>query len=163
MSSRYAAWIRIGGTVERANAEPLLKAVREARAKRDWLAAPFEPSTVDELLEAREDGWLCLRDEEARYGEFEDIERACRELGLSFCRHTEAWCEEDALLVDWRPGMEEPLVRTGSNDNSDIALVREEPVGKALAALEAGEASEAIRILKGLCLQVPDLPPFEIV
>jgi len=59
--------------------------------------------------------------------------------------------------------MEEPLVRTGSNDNSDVALVPEEPVGKALAALEAGEASEAIRILKDLCPQVPDLPPFEVV
>ena len=162
MSSRYAAWIRIGGTVERANAEPLLKAVREARAKRDWLAAPFEPSTVDELLEAREDGWLCLRDEEARYGEFEDIERACRELGLCYCRHTEAWCGDDAVLLDWRPGMEEPLVRTGSNDNSGTVLVSEETVSEALAALEAGGASEAIRILKSLCQQVPDLPPFEV-
>ncbi len=59
--------------------------------------------------------------------------------------------------------MEEPLIRTGSNDNSDAVLVPEEPVGKALAALEAGEALEAIRILKDLCPQVPDLPPFEIV
>ncbi len=84
MSSRYAAWIRIGGSVERANAQPLLKAVRDAWAKRDWNADPFQPSTIDELLDARADGWLWLCDEEAKYGEFEDIERACRELGLSF-------------------------------------------------------------------------------
>ena len=38
MSSRYAAWIRIGGTVDRVNTEPLLNAVREAWAKRDWNA-----------------------------------------------------------------------------------------------------------------------------
>jgi len=163
MSSRYAAWIKIGGTVERAKAEPLLKAVRDAWAKRDWNADPFQPGTIDELLDAREEGWLWLYDEEAKYGEFGDIERACRELGLSFSRHTEAWCGDDAILLDWRPGMEEPLVRTGSNDNSDTALVPEEPVVKALAALEAGEASEAIRILKDLCSHVPDLPPFEVV
>ncbi len=163
MSSRYAAWIRIGGTIERAKAEPLLKAVRDAWAKRDWNAEPFQPSTVDELLEAREEGWLWLYDEEARYGEFEGIESACRELGLSYCRHTEAWCGDDAILIDWRPGMEEPLVRIGSNDNSDVALVPTDAVGRALAALEAGETSEAIRILKHLCPQVPALPPFEIV
>ena len=163
MSARYAAWIRIGGTVERAKAEPLLKAVRDAWAKRDWNADPFQPGTIDDLLDARADGWLWLCDEEAKYGEFEALERVCRELGLSFCRHTEAWCGDDAVLIDWRPGMEEPLVRTGSNDNSDIALVPEEPVGKALAALEAGGASEATRILKDLCSHVSELPPFEIV
>ena len=162
MSSRYAAWIRIGGTVERANAEPLLKAVRDAWAKRDWNAEPFQPSTVDELLDAREDGWLWLCDEEAKYGEFEAIEGACRELGLSYCRHTEAWCGEDAILIDWRPGMQEPVERVSSNDNSDAVLVSEETVREALDALEAGGAPEAIRILKSLCLQVPDLPPFEI-
>ena len=66
MSSRYAAWIRIGGTVERAKAEPLLNAVREAWAKRDWNAEPFQPSTIDALLDAREEGWLWLYDEEDR-------------------------------------------------------------------------------------------------
>ncbi len=163
MGARYAAWIMIGGTVERAKAEPLLKAVREAWAKRDWDADPFQPSTIDELRDAREDGRIWLCDGEAKYGEFEDIECACRELGLSFCRHTEPTCSDDAVLIDWRPSMEEPLVRTGSNDNSDTVLVPEEPVGKALAALEVGDAPEAIRILKDLCSQVPDLPPFEIV
>ena len=163
MSSRYAAWIRIGGTVERANAEPLPKAVRDAWAKRDWNADPFQPDTIDELREARADSWLWLCDEEARYGEFEDIERACRDLGLSFCRRTEPTCGDDAVLLDWRPDMEEPLVRTGSNDKSDAVLVPEEPVSRALAALEAGDAAEAIRILKNLCPHIPDLPPFEIV
>jgi hypothetical protein len=163
MSSRYAAWIRIGGTVDRASAGSLLNAVRQAWAKRDWNADPFQPSTIDELLEAREDGWLWLYDEEAKYGEFEGIERVCRELGLSYCRHTEAWCGDDAVLLDWRPGMEQPLVRTGSNDNSDVALVPEDPVRNALAALEAGDAPAATRILEDLCPQVPDLPPFEIV
>jgi len=54
--------------------------------------------------------------------------------------------------------MEEPLVRTGSNDNSDIALVSEEPVKKALAALEAGEASEAIRILMSTAVEKRGFP-----
>jgi hypothetical protein len=163
MSSRYSAWIRIGGTLERAKAEPLLTAIREEYVKLDWHSPLFEPTTVEELVNARQDGWLWLCDEEARYGEFDRIERVCRELGLSFRRHTEAWCGEDALLLDWRPGMAEPLVRTGSSDHSDTVLVSEDEVRKALAALEAGDAAEAIRTLKALCPPVPELPPFEVV
>jgi hypothetical protein len=141
----------------------LLTAIRDEGVKLDWHDPLFEPTAADELLGARTDGWLWLCDEEARYGEFERIERACRALGLFFRRHCEAWCGEDALLLDWRPGMAEPLVRTGSSDHSDTALVPEDEVRKALAALEAGDAAEAICTLKALCPPVPELPPFEVV
>jgi len=60
--------------------------------------------------------WLC--DEQADYGEFPELEAACRKLGLSYCRHSEASFDCDSELADWRPGMNKPLVRTGSNINS---------------------------------------------
>jgi hypothetical protein len=160
MGARYSAWIRVGGGLERSQAEKLIKAIRADYARLDWGEPPFEPTTADELLAARSDEWLRLCDEEARYGEFDAIESACRELGLSYRRHTEAWCGEDAILVDWRPGMTEPLVRMGSNEGGDEGLVSEERVCEALGLLEAGQTAEGIAALRKLCPAVPDVPPF---
>ena len=160
MSARYSAWIRIGGSLERSHAEILIKAIRTDYARLDWGEPPFEPSTADELLAARSDERLRLCDEEARYGEFDTIESACRELGLSYRRHAEAWCGEDAILIDWRPGMAEPLVRVASNEGGDEALVSEERVCEALGLLEAGQTVEGVAALRTLCPAVPEIPPF---
>jgi hypothetical protein len=105
-------------------------------------------------------GHLPQRGEPLRYGEFDTVESACRALGLSYRRHTEAWCGEDAILVDWRPGMTEPLVRMGSNEGGDEGLVSEERVCEALGFLEAGQTAEGIAALQKLCPAVPEVPPF---
>ena len=160
MSARYSAWIRIGGSLERSRAEKLMNAIRLDYARLDWGEPPFEPTTADELLAARSDERLRLCDEEARYGEFDAIESACRELGLSYCRHTEAWCGEDAILVDWRPGMTEPLERPASNEGGDETLISEECVREALALLEACQTAKGIAALRTLCPAVPEVPPF---
>ncbi len=160
MSARYSAWIRIGGSLERSRAEGLIKAIRADYARLDWGEPPFEPATAEDLLAARSDECLRLCDEEARYGEFDAIESACRELGLCYRRHTEAWVGEDAILIDWRPGMAEPLVRTASNEGGDEALVSEERVREALSLLEAGQMPEGIAALRTLCSAVPEVPPF---
>ena len=91
MSARYSAWIRIGGSLPRSRAEKLINAIRKDCARLDWGEKPFEPTTADELLAVRSDERLRMCDEEARYGEFDTIESACRELGLSYRRHAEAW------------------------------------------------------------------------
>jgi len=163
MSERYCAWIRIGGRIERAKVEPLLEEIRRNGVKLDWCQPPFEPAGPDELLAARSDGWLWLCDEEARYGEFTELEELCRKLGLSYRRHSEAWCGEDAVLVDWRPGMKEPLVQRSSTEHTDAVLVLEEEVRRALTALETGKTKEAIHQLKKLCSDLPELPLFELV
>jgi hypothetical protein len=163
MSARYSAWIRIGGSLERSRAERLIKAIRADYARLDWGEPPFEPTTADELLAARADDRLRLCDEEARYGEFDAIESACRELGLCYRRHTEAWVGEDAILIDWRPGMAEPLVRTASNEGGDEALVSEKRVREALSLLETGQIAEGIAALRTLCSAVPEVPPFVLV
>jgi hypothetical protein len=160
MSARYSAWIRIGGSLQRSRAQKLIQAIRADYARLDWGEPPFEPTSADELLAARSDEHLRLCDEEARYGEFDAIESACRALGLSYRRHTEAWCGEDAVLVDWRPGMAEPLVRVASNEGGDEALVSEERVREALALLEAGQIAEGNALLRKLCSAVPEVPPF---
>ena len=55
------------------------------------------------------------------------------------------------------------LLRTGSNGDDDISLVDEEAVREALTALEAGCVGKATAILRRLCPDVPDVPPFTIV
>ena len=163
MSDRYCAWIRIGGRIERSKLEPLLGEIQASGVSLDWGDAPFEPTSADALVDAKKDETLQLCDDQARNGEFPELEEECRSLGLAYTRFCEAWCGYDAEIVDWRPGMKEPLVRRGSNENSDAVLLRMNDVKEALTALEAGRTEEAIAKLRGLCPQTPDLPPFEVV
>ena len=163
MSSRFCASIRIGGQINRSKVEPLLKAIREAAASLEWGDTPFLPKNAIELVEAWGEAWLQLCDEQADYGEFPELEAACRKLGLSYSRHGEASFDCDAELAGWRPGMKKPLVRTGSNLNSQDSYVPIEAVRKALALLETGQPDKALHALRPLCPNVPELPPFEIV
>ena len=163
MSDRYCAWIKIGGRIEKSSIEPLLGEVQSSGVSLDWGEPPFDPSSDDALVEAKKDDTLQLCDDQARYGEFPELEEVCRDLGLAYTRFCEACCGYDAEIVDWRPGMKEPLIRTCSNEDSDIVLVDGATVKEALTALGAGRTQEAIGKLRSLCPQIPDLPPFEIV
>ena len=162
MSERLCAEIWIGGRLSRVQVPEFLKAVSEARVSLEWGDACFTPNTAEELLESLRDGRLWLCDDQASYGEFPELESACRALGLSYRRHSEGKYEHDAEIVAWRPGMAEPLFRVGSNRNQS-AYVPVEEVARALKHLEAGRAGKAKKILRLLCPQVPELPPFEIV
>lgn len=163
MSDRYCAWIRIGGRIERSKIEPLLGEVQSSGVSLVWGEPAFEPASADALVDATKDDTLQLCDDQASYGEFPELEEVCRELGLAYTRFCEAWCGYDAEIVEWRPGMKEPLIRTCSNEDSDIVLVDATTVNEALTALEAGQIQEAIAKLRSLCPQIPDLPPFEVV
>ena len=163
MSAHYAAWVRIGGRIKRSKIEQLLKAIREASVSLEWGDAPFAPQSDDELLTVRRDGHLWFCDDQARWGEFPELEGACRKLKLGYSRHTEGACDCDAERVDFRPGMKEPLVRIGSNVNSNVTYVPTEAVRKALALLEGDQSEKALRVLRKLCPDVSELPAFEIV
>ena len=162
MSKGYWTWIRIGGAVERPRVEALLRVIRRAQVGLDWFGL-FEPEDPEHLLESLTDDWLWLCDTAARDGDLPGMEEVCQNLGLPYRKHIEGCCGDGAVLIDWRPGMTEPLVRTGSNAGDEISLVDEEAVRKALTALEAGCVSEATAILRRLCPDVPDVPPFTIV
>jgi len=163
MSSRFCASIRIGGQIRRSKVELLLKEIRAAALGLEWGDAPFLPQNADELMEGRRDKHLWLCDEQADYGEFPELEAACRKLGLSYSRHGEASFDCDAELADWRPGMKKPLVRAGSNINSHDSYVPIEAVRKAVALLETGDTTKALHAFRQLCPDISELPPFEIV
>jgi hypothetical protein len=162
MSDRYCAWIRIGGSVTRARARTLVRAIRESGVRSEWGEPYFEPETAADLIHPRKNGWLWLCDEEARNGEFPDLEKTCRRLGLGYTRHSEAYSSYDAELVEWRPGMRRPLVRTGSNEHCDAVLVPLQVVERVLAHFEAGRLAEGMEGLRRLCPEIPVLPPFAI-
>lgn len=163
MSERMSGWIQIGGKLPRSKARQLCEAISTSRVSLDWGDATFEPKSPEELFAARKDDRLWLCDNEASWGEFPDLEEACRELGLPYTRCSDGTGVYDAERVDWRPGMESPLSRICSNESGEKILIAEESVRNALAALEAGNTPTAKRILQGLCHSIPPVPPFEIV
>ncbi len=163
MSSYFCASIRIGGSIDRSKVERLLAAIREAGVSLEWGDATFAPRNADELLEAKQEACLWLCDERASCGEFPELEAACRKLRLGYLRHSEASFDCDAERADWRLGMKKPIVRPSSNVNSHDTYVSTESVCKALKLYESGHAKEAIRSLRRLCPEIPELSPFEIV
>ena len=162
MSERFCAHIRIGGRLDRSSIEPFVKAICEAQVSLDWGDAPFEPATAEDLVEVLREGWLWFYDTDARYGEFTSLEGTCRRLGLSYQRHSEAWCSYDAELADWRPGMDKPLVRPCSNEDGDIVFVASNCVKEAIQLLESEHSQQALDLLRDLCRGVPNVPTFEV-
>ena len=163
MSERMCACITIGGRLRRANAPVLLSAIAESHVGLEWGESGFAPTDTDDLLGALKDGRLWLGDDQAPYGAMPRLEEACRTLWLPFRRHAEGKYEFDAEVIDWRPGMAEPLVRTGSNEDPDAIYVRSDRIREALEFLETGCVPNTLAILRELCPQVEPVPPFQIV
>jgi len=162
MPERIAAYIMIGGRLPRSRAGRLLKAIREAGVAHDWGEALFEPTDTDQLLTVMRGPHLWLCDEQASWGEFPELEKACRTLGLGYMRHSDAGHEFDPEIAEWRPPMAEPLVRIASNCGT-TTYVPTEQVRKALKGLKARRVAEATKLLRQLCPTIPRLPPFKIV
>ena len=114
-----------------------------------------------------ENGHLVVRDDSARYGEFEGIEEFCRDLGLSYDRYSSPRYEYEGVLELHRPDATREVCIT---DNSSRYL-NEEQIGKIIDELDdQTDASLANRIAAAkrkrdelLCLDVEDLPRLEIV
>jgi hypothetical protein len=162
MSERYAAYIKIGGQIRQSCVPKLLEAIRNAAVAHEWGDRPFEPKSAEDLSVAIRDGRLWLCDDQSRYGTFPELEAACRRLHLSYTRWCEGYCEYDAEIVDWRPRIRKPFVRIGSNAGDETYLPATD-VTKALRHLEAGGVGKAKALLRSLCPDVPELPPFKIV
>ena len=162
MSERYATCIRIGGEIRRNRLPELLEAIRAASVSHEWGEPPFVAQSAQELATVIRDGHLFLCDDQTRYGEFPELETTCRKLGLPYTRWCEGFCEYDAEVVDWRPGMKKPLVRIGSN-SGDQTYVAAKDVRKSLRHLDAGRLTKAKKLLRALCPDIPELPLFRIV
>lgn len=185
MSDRYGANIEIGGQISRSKMDPddseqtcleaLLAAINNESVSRDYGGKDENPANEQELLELIVDGHLCFKHEEIRNGEFEQLESDCRRLGLSFDRHSEAYCEYDAQDNWWRPGMEVPGEAITDVSGHPVVLWRdakkildaaEAPLPDSPGLLGANDRLMKLQLmLKVLCAEceAPELPKFEIV
>lgn len=166
MADRFAGEIHIGGALRVADHDP----DEVARFLGECSEQPIawgEPSpgrevtlsTIDQVVDEAA-GFIIFRDDQARYGEFEELEELCRQLGLPYDRISEARYEHNGELVRWRPGMEEPLVETA--DQSGKPVILREQLEACLATLKAGRVQEGIKALQDLAPDIAPLPRFEV-
>ena len=182
MSERIAAEIQIGGKVRRSVAEELCGVIATERVSLEWGGSPFKPRTVDELLAARHDngdGLLTLRlyDDEASWGEFDDLEEFLREHKIPFVRYTEGKYDYDPEVVGFHPTCGHVQELTDHNRNPTLQAAALKPIANSLARILAGMRNGKLetaklqlklqrlhgKLRKCLPPDVPALETFEII
>ena len=174
MSDRMAARIFIGGKIPEILVEPLCDQIRGV-ASLEYGCEPFEPRAAEDLMGALEDQGdgvrlLVLYNEEASWGEFQELEEFLREHEIAYTRHSDGKYEYDPCIVEYRPGRD--LVELAANKSLEpVVLVSD--AQKILGQLDeaakhdhnrrtgAAEAAlmKARRMLRKLL--PPELPPLE--
>ncbi len=113
-----------------------------------------------ELLRSVEDGHVVLDDCEARYGQFEELEDVCREVGLPYVRHSDGKYEFSPEIVFWQPGMEGAYaVITDHDHNMQVSM---DDVRAIRDALVANDIPNACFLADRAVVDLPELPPFSV-
>ena len=113
-----------------------------------------------DLAEHMEDGHFVREDCEACYGQFEELEDLCRELGLPYIRQSDGKYEFSPEVVFWVPGMGEPRhVVTDHDGNMQVAM---DDVRAVRDLLRASNVTEALRRLEDAVIDLPSLPSFRV-
>ncbi len=179
MSEYMAAEIWIGGKAPAALVPELCRKIGAERVGLECGDNSFAPAGADELLAACEivDGvrLLHLFDDQARWGEFRDLEMFLQAHGVAYRRITDGKWDYDPELIEFRP--ESGVVVCATNHSGqptvDVASLRilETRLIRAAEKLHGGAADSAERVLRRaigflrrqLPPVVPPLAPFEIV
>lgn len=161
MADYFWGEIEIGGPVPLSLVEGLLGEI--GRVDRDRDGNPFTATDPATLLEQLDEttGYLRLTNEQARYGQFEELEEFLREHGIAYDRRSFGKYEftpEEALF---RPDMG-LVVRLMTHDDAPVADWQE--VDEARQLLESGQTEAALaKLREALGPEVPKLARFEIV
>jgi len=183
MAECIAAEIWIGGKLPLSLATGLCRAIAEQDVSLGWGGSLFKPYSAADLVGAKQDrrtgkaavDLLRLCDDKARWGVFDSLEPFLREHGIPYTRISEGIDEFDPETIEFRPGMEEPVLIWTSVEGLPTVLAFDlAPVDASLtAALEriekgsAAPAAESVReaqrqLRKQLPPELPPLEPFEI-
>ena len=173
MADRFAGKISIGGQVPTDKVEALMDAINAEgiNLHPDWADKPFSAECKQKLMDALNDsGHIVLCDDQARNGMFDCLEDALTELGISWERWSDSYCEYDAEIVWWHPGMDAQDGIICIADGNEVVLA--EPVKEAYALLRhcfsdrPGNSNsemrdDAMKKLASVVTEVPTLPPLE--
>ena len=135
MADRMAAEIRIGGKVPRSLVDALCAAIRSENAALEWGGGHFAPADAQELMQARDGEHLCLRDDQAAWGELDELEEFLREHHIAFDRRSEGKYEYDPERVTYRPDRGVEVCLTTESGNPIVEVASLQPVLQALDAL----------------------------
>lgn len=145
MADYFWGRIQIGGELRR---QDLPRLCREARIGEC------------DLAEHMEDGHFVRDDGEARYGQFEELEDLCRELGLPYIRQSDGKYEFSPEIVFWVPGMEGPnAIITDHDGNMQVAM---DDARRIRDSLREGSLAEALALAERAAVELPVLPQFRI-
>ena len=176
MADRMAAEIWIGGKLHRS----LLEAFPVSDLRLDWDHNRLRSSNEADILAARdEDGLLHFADDEAAWGEFQELEAWLREHNVPFRRHSEGKYEHTPEMVNFRPDLKGKRNRNvyavTSPEGVPMVFASEvEAITTRMAKLAADRKRLTTQRLKAwekllrkltlvLPPKLPPLPPFEIV
>lgn len=165
MSECMAAEIEIGGAVPAHLVPGLIESIKTEGLFVGWQEENFDAQTAEDLLEmARrrgKRGTVHLADVEASWGRFDVLEDFLATNGIAFDRRSDKY-EFDPELVQYRPGMKQPLLRYTRHDHEPVVVLRD--LKKMQQALEDGKLERAHMALRRLFgLQVAPLQPLRIV
>jgi hypothetical protein len=156
MGDYYNGSITIGGKLPRSKIVELCDAVDAEGAGFDWGEHDANAAAVAALVEADDfDGELSIYSNEALGGSFEDLEVVCRDLGLAYCRHSDADGEAEAETVYWRPGMAEP--ESVGADNAGHLMVSVDAVRDAIKGDDVGLRRRLDALLEPYDATIPRL------
>ena len=171
MADRIPSEIWIWGKLSRS----LLDEFPISDLKLDWDETPFDSTTEEGILSARdESGLLHFADCEIAWGEFSDLEEWLREHNIPFKRHSSGKYEYLPELVEFRPDLGEEI-QTMTTDSGEPLVCKSElaPILESMAKLQRSKRplDAQVRAWKGLAGKLvklvpptlPALPPFEIV
>jgi hypothetical protein len=159
MGDYYNGSITIGGKLPRSKIMELCAAVGAEGAGFDWGVEDANAEAVAALVESADfDGELSVYANDALNGSFEDLEDTCRDLGLAYCRHSDACGEAEAETVYWRPGMGEPEA-VGADNEGHLMI----PVDSVRDAIKGDDVGLRRRLDALLAPYDTTIPKLEIV
>lgn len=180
MADHMPGQIRIGGKIPQSLAPELCREIGNAYVSLEWGDPAFCPNSAADLMAARRevDGVLLLElcDDQARFGEFEELEAFLQEHGIAYTRQSDPKYEHDGELLEYRPGSEpdlfttnavgQPVVPASALSEVEAALTETlEQLAKGPgcegAAIEPAQRARQL-LREQLPPPVPPLEPFEI-
>jgi len=155
MSDRFPAEITIGGTIPRRLLDELVGMIASEGVSLDWQYS-LDTTAVQAAIETAASKGQTVRftDDEACFGQFEDLEQWLTSHGIDFDRHGDARYEYDGENAYGR-GRKRPVIVNADQSGKD--LVRAEEVRKILAS-QAPTDRKLVQIAK-LTAVPPTLTP----